>query len=53
MKWVASLGSQSYATPIVAGGRVLIGTNNVGFQPPPPGTEDALIADTYSDAAAL
>src|SRR5690349_9281865 len=28
IKWVAKLGSQSYATPIVASGRVLIGTNN-------------------------
>src|SRR5687768_15496753 len=28
VKWVVELGSQSYATPIVAGGRVLIGTNN-------------------------
>jgi len=28
VKWVAALGSQSYATPVVAGGRVLIGTNN-------------------------
>ena len=28
VKWVAELGSQSYATPVVAGGRVLIGTNN-------------------------
>lgn len=28
VKWVAELGSESYATPIVAGGRVLIGTNN-------------------------
>ena len=28
VKWVAQLGSQSYATPIIAGGRVLIGTNN-------------------------
>src|SRR5687767_2329157 len=28
VKWVAPLGSQSYATPVVAGGRVLIGTNN-------------------------
>src|SRR5688572_28265389 len=28
VKWVADLGSQSYATPVVAGGRVLIGTNN-------------------------
>jgi outer membrane protein assembly factor BamB len=28
VKWVAELGSQTYASPIVAGGRVLIGTNN-------------------------
>ena len=26
--WVADVGDQSYATPIVAGGKVLIGTNN-------------------------
>jgi outer membrane protein assembly factor BamB len=28
IKWVAALGTQSYATPVIAGGRVLIGTNN-------------------------
>ena len=28
VRWSVSLGTQSYATPIVAGGRVLIGTNN-------------------------
>jgi outer membrane protein assembly factor BamB len=28
IKWVAPLGTQSYSTPVVAGGRVLIGTNN-------------------------
>ena len=28
VKWAVPLGSQSYATPIVSGGRVLIGTNN-------------------------
>ena len=28
IKWSAELGSQSYATPVIAGGRVLIGTNN-------------------------
>jgi len=26
--WVAKLGSQSYGTPVVAGGRVFVGTNN-------------------------
>lgn len=28
VRWVAELGSESYASPVVAGGRVLIGTNN-------------------------
>jgi outer membrane protein assembly factor BamB len=28
VKWAAELGSQSYGTPVVAAGRVLIGTNN-------------------------
>ena len=28
VKWVANLGSQSYGTPIVGSGKVLIGTNN-------------------------
>ena len=28
VKWVAPLGTQSYASPVVAGGRVYIGTNN-------------------------
>ena len=28
VKWVAPLGRQTYATPVVAGGKVLIGTNN-------------------------
>lgn len=28
IKWVAKLGSQTYGSPIVAGGRVYVGTNN-------------------------
>jgi outer membrane protein assembly factor BamB len=28
VKWVARLGSQSYGNPVVAGGRVYVGTNN-------------------------
>ncbi len=28
IKWVASLGSQSYGNPVVAGGQVYVGTNN-------------------------
>src|SRR6188474_740480 len=28
IKWVANLGSQTYGTPVVADGRILVGTNN-------------------------
>jgi outer membrane protein assembly factor BamB len=28
LRWVAALGSQTYGTPTIAGGRVLVGTNN-------------------------
>ena len=28
IKWIAELGTQTYSTPVVANGRVLIGTNN-------------------------
>jgi len=28
VKWVVKLGSQTYGTPVVAGGRVFVGTNN-------------------------
>ncbi len=28
VKWVAALGSEAYAGPVVAGGKVLVGTNN-------------------------
>jgi outer membrane protein assembly factor BamB len=34
IKWTAKLGSESYATPIVANGRVYIGTNNAGKRDP-------------------
>jgi outer membrane protein assembly factor BamB len=32
IKWVAKLGSQTYRAPIVADGRVFVGTNNYGGQ---------------------
>jgi len=32
VKWVASLGSLSYGTPVVSGGSVFIGTNNEGLR---------------------
>jgi len=28
IKWIANLGTETYSTPVVSGGRVLIGTNN-------------------------
>ena len=28
VKWIADLGSESHSTPVIAGGRVYIGTNN-------------------------
>ena len=34
IKWVAALGSQSYGNPTIAGGVVLIGTNNEALRDP-------------------
>jgi len=34
VKWTASLGSQSYAGPVIAGGKVFVGTNNEGLRNP-------------------
>jgi outer membrane protein assembly factor BamB len=34
IKWVADLGSQSYGGPVVAGGKVFVGTNNQGKRNP-------------------
>jgi outer membrane protein assembly factor BamB len=34
VKWVASLGSQTYGNPVVAGGMVFVGTNNEGLRDP-------------------
>src|SRR6185436_11839565 len=45
VKWVASLGSQSYGNPVVAGGIVLLGTNNEGMRDPKqPGDRGVLMA---------
>ncbi len=33
IRWVAKLGSESYATPVVAGGKVFVATNNAGYLP--------------------
>lgn len=34
IKWVAALGSQSYGNPVIAGGVVLVGTNNEAARDP-------------------
>ena len=34
IKWTASLGSHAYATPVIAGGKVLIGANNADERDP-------------------
>jgi outer membrane protein assembly factor BamB len=45
IKWVAALGSQSYGNPVVAGGVVLVGTNNEGARDPKqPGDRGVLMA---------
>ena len=45
VKWVAELGSQSYGNPTVAGGVVLVGTNNEAMRDPKqPGDRGVLMA---------
>src|SRR5258706_13982278 len=34
VKWVAALGSQAYGNPVVADGKVFVGTNNEGLRDP-------------------
>ena len=45
VRWVASLGSQTYGNPTVAGGKVFVGTNNEGLRDPKqPGDRGVLMA---------
>ena len=34
VKWVVGLGSQAYGNPVIAGGRIFVGTNNEGKRNP-------------------
>src|SRR5262245_11966157 len=43
VKWVASLGSQSYGNPVVSGGQVYIGTNNEGLRDPKQGNDRGVL----------
>jgi outer membrane protein assembly factor BamB len=54
IKWVAKLGSQSYAGPIVAGGKVLVGTNNESLKnPKQTGDRGVIMAFNESDGKFL
>jgi outer membrane protein assembly factor BamB len=43
VKWMATLGSQSYGNPIVAGGFVFLGTNNEGLRDPQQGGDRGVV----------
>jgi hypothetical protein len=54
IKWVASLGSQSYGNPVVSGGVVLLGTNNESTRDPKQaGDRGVLMAFRESDGEFL
>ena len=54
VKWVASLGSQTYGNPVVAGGVVLVGTNNELLRDPKQGGDrGVLMAFRESDGEFL
>jgi len=54
VKWVAALGSQTYGNPVVAGGKVFVGTNNEGLRDPKqPGDRGVLMAFRASDGEFL
>ena len=54
VKWVAELGSQSYGNPVVAGGVVLVGTNNEALRDPKQaGDRGVLMAFRESDGEFL
>ncbi|HEY9419775.1 MAG TPA: PQQ-binding-like beta-propeller repeat protein [Thermoanaerobaculia bacterium] len=54
IKWVATLGSQSYGGPTIAGGKVFVGTNNEGKRNPKlTGDRGVLIAFDAADGKFL
>lgn len=54
IKWVSTLGSQSYGNPVVAGGQVYVGTNNEGLRDPrQAGDRGVIIAFRESDGQFL
>jgi outer membrane protein assembly factor BamB len=54
IKWVAALGSQTYGNPVVAGGKVFVGTNNEAVRDPKqPGDRGVLMTFRESDGEFL
>lgn len=54
IRWISSLGSQSYGNPVVAEGVVLVGTNNEGLRDPKqPGDRGVLMAFNEKDGEFL
>ena len=54
IKWVAKLGSQSYGNPVVADGRVYVGTNNDGnYDPAIQGDKGVILCFRESDGQFL
>jgi len=54
IKWVATLGSQTYGNPTVAGGKIFVGTNNEGLRDPKqPGDRGVLMAFSEADGKFL
>src|SRR5262247_651743 len=43
VKWVAELGSQTYGNPVVAGGKVFVGTNNEALRDPKQGGDRGVL----------
>ena len=54
VRWMATLGSQSYGNPVVSGGKVFVGTNNEGLRDPKqPGDRGVLMAFDEKSGAFL
>jgi len=43
IKWSAALGSQTYGNPVIAGGKVFVGTNNQGMRNPKQGGDRGVL----------
>src|SRR5215475_6150068 len=43
IKWIASLGSQSYGNPVVSGGQIYVGTNNELVRDPKQGGDRGVL----------